>query len=79
MIPTVEENENRKIINSGAAITRNKLRMRHLNLFVFVEAIFEPPLTLITVFFENAKIVTSNHHGAEVQRFNWSNGVRLNC
>ena len=40
-----EQNGNREIINIGAAIIRNTQRMRHLNLFVFVEAIFEPPLT----------------------------------
>ena len=40
-----EQNGNREIINIGAAIIRNTQRMRHLNLFVFVEAIFELPLT----------------------------------
>ena len=36
----------RKIINSEAAIIRNTQGMRHLNLFIFVEAMFEPPLTV---------------------------------
>ena len=40
-----EQNRNREIINIGATIIRNTQRMRHLNLFVFVEVIFEPPLT----------------------------------
>ena len=35
----------KKIINSGAAIIHNTQRMCYLNLLVFVEAIFEPPLT----------------------------------
>ena len=35
----------KKIINSGAAIIRNTQRMCYLNLLVFVEAIFERPLT----------------------------------
>ena len=35
----------KKIINSGAAIIRNTQRMCYLNLLVFVEAVFERPLT----------------------------------
>ena len=44
MIPTTERNGNRDITNIGAAIIRKTQRMRHLNLFVHVETIFEPPL-----------------------------------
>ena len=40
-----EQNGNREIINIGATIIHNTQRMHHLNLFVFVEAIFEPLLT----------------------------------
>ena len=42
---TEQRNGNREIVNIGVAIIRNTQRMRHLNLFLFVEAIFEPPLT----------------------------------
>ena len=38
--------EESKIRNIGAAIVRNTQRMRDLNLLVFVEAIFELPLTV---------------------------------
>ena len=56
---TTERNGNREIINIGAAIIRNTQRMRHLNLFVFVEAIFEPPLTDKIV---NTTMLLMTHH-----------------
>ena len=45
MIRTTDKGTETEIINIGAAIIHNTQRMRRLNLFVFVQAIFEPPLT----------------------------------
>ena len=45
MICTTETNGNKENINIGAVIIRNTQRMCHLIFFVFVEAIFVPPLT----------------------------------
>ena len=48
MIRTTERMETEILLtlDVGAAIIRKTQRMRHLNLLVFVEAIFEPPLTV---------------------------------
>ena len=65
MTRTTERNGNREIINIGAAIIRNTQRMHHLNLFVFFEAIFEPPLTVSIQFKKIHKkysVTQKEHH-----------------
>ena len=49
-IRKTQRNEKREIINIGAAITRNTQCVRHLNFFVFVEAILELQLTAKQLF-----------------------------
>ena len=64
---TTERNGNRETINIGAAIIHNTQRMRHLNLFVFAEAIFEPPLTAKHAN-SGASILFRNYFSARAKR-----------